>query len=106
VTSLAVCPSRPLAMPSPVWRRRLAALAVLVVVLIVVAWGRVGAQADLAERVDGHVVVQPGQTLWDVAAATAPVGVDTREQLAALQELNGLSAADVEAWTVVLLPAR
>jgi hypothetical protein len=88
-------------------RRRLVVLAVLLVVgfLLTVAIGRVGAQAELEDPVAGHVVVEPGQTLWDVAVATAPDGVDARQQLADLRELNGTDG-EVEAWTAVLLPAR
>jgi hypothetical protein len=90
------------------WRRRtVAVLALLALAFaLTVAIGRVGAQAELADKVAGHVVVEPGQTLWDVAAATAPAGVDVRDQLAALEALNGLRAHEVDAWTVVLLPAR
>ncbi|MFA9446657.1 hypothetical protein [Egicoccus sp. AB-alg6-2] len=90
------------------WRRR--AVAVLGLVLIAfaltVAIGRVGAEAELADKVAGHVVVQPGESLWEVAAATAPEGVDTRRHLDDLVRLNGFDSSQVEAWTVVLLPAR
>ena len=90
------------------WRRRIAALAVVLVVVTLLAAGigRMTAAADLQGRVAGHVVVEPGQTLWDVAVATAPDGVDPRAQLAAIEDLNGLRATDIDAWTVVLLPAR
>lgn len=89
-------------------RRRLVVVAALILLatLLSVAVGRIGAEAELADPVAGHVVVEPGQTLWDVAAATAPVGVDTRQQLAALRELNGLDGSKIGAWTVVLVPAR
>jgi hypothetical protein len=89
------------------WRRRAVAVLALVLVafLLTVAIGRVGAEAELADRVAGHVVVEPGQTLWEVAVATAPDGVDARLYLAEIQALNGLGT-DVDAWTVVLLPAR
>jgi hypothetical protein len=91
-----------------IWRRRAVAVAALVVLafLLTVAIGRVGAGAELEDRVAGHVVVSPGETLWDVAVATAPEGVDVRRHLADLEHLNGFRAADVGAWTVVLLPAR
>lgn len=90
------------------WRRRAGAVAalVLLVFLLTVAIGRVTAGAELADPVAGTVTVAPGQTLWDVAAATAPAGVDAREQLAAIVELNGFDGSSVDAWTVVLLPAR
>lgn len=90
------------------WRRRLLVLAGLVAVafLLTVAIGRVGAEAELSDRVAGHVLVQPGETLWDVAVATAPEGMDVRRQLADIEALNDLRAHEVDAWTVVLLPAR
>jgi hypothetical protein len=94
--------------PATIWRRRSVAVAMLVVLafLLTVAIGRVGAGAELTDPVAGHVVVAPGETLWDVAVATAPPGVDVREQLVALEALNGLESGDVAAWTVVLIPAR
>lgn len=91
-----------------IWRRRAVAVLALVALAFVltVAIGRVGAEAELEDRVAGHVVVAPGETLWDVAVATAPAGMDVRRHLADLAALNGLEGADVPAWTVVLLPAR
>jgi hypothetical protein len=104
---------RPVASPRAVsrltiWRRRLVALALLVVLAfaLTVAIGRVGAGAELEDPVAGHVVVAPGETLWDVAVATAPAGMDVRQHLAELQALNGFEGRDLAAWTVVLLPAR
>lgn len=89
-------------------RRRVGVLAGLVVAVfaLTVVLGRAGAGADLADPVAGHVVVAPGETLWDVAVDTAPDGVDPRRQLAALRELNGFDGGHLDAWTVVLLPAR
>jgi hypothetical protein len=103
--------SRPrAARPSTVvlWRRRAGAVAVLVVFafLLTVAIGRVGAGAGLEDPVAGHVVVAPGETLWDVAVATAPAGMDVRAHLADLEALNGLQGREVGAWTVVLIPSR
>jgi hypothetical protein len=91
-----------------IWRRRLVAVALLVVLAfaLTVAIGRVGAGAELDDPVAGHVVVTPGETLWDVAVATAPEGMDVRRHLADLEALNGFEDRDVAAWTVVLLPAR
>ncbi len=90
------------------WRRRVGAVLVvaLLAALLVAGFGRVGASASLEDRVDGHVVIEPGQTLWDVASTTAPEGVDAREQLRAIQDLNGFDGGRVDAWSVVLLPAR
>lgn len=90
------------------WRRRLAALAVLalLVAALTVAIGRMAAaDAGPTDPVGGTVTITPGDTLWAVAAATAPDGVDPREQLARIMQLNGFERSDVAAWTVVLLPA-
>jgi hypothetical protein len=89
------------------WRRRIGAVAVLVLVafLLTAGIGRVTAGAQLADPVAGTVTIGPGETLWEVAAATAPDGVGVNEQLAAINDLNGFSGGVVEPWTVVLLPA-
>jgi hypothetical protein len=108
-SSVGASPRRASRVPAAtIWRRRAVAVLALVLVafLLTVAIGRVGAGAELDDRVAGHVVVAPGETLWDVAAVTAPPGVDVREQVAALEALNGFAGGDVPAWTVVLIPAR
>lgn len=94
--------------PSTYRRRRVGVLAglVLAVFALTVLSGRAGAEAELADPVAGHVVVAPGETLWDVAVDTAPDGVDPRRQLAALRELNGFDGRHLEAWAVILIPAR
>lgn len=90
------------------WRRRLTVLtALLLVVFAATALvGRITAEAGLEDRVAGHVVLEPGDRLWDVAAATAPEGTDVRAQLSRLRELNGFDGQPLEAWTVVRVPAR
>lgn len=89
-------------------RRRLVLVLslVLLVTLAAMALGGSRAGAELADPVAGHVVVAPGETLWDVAVATAPAGVDARDQVRRIQELNGLDGADLAVWTVLLIPAR
>ena len=37
------------------------------------------------------VVVEPGDTLWDIARRTGPPGADPRRQVDVLRQLNGLS---------------
>jgi hypothetical protein len=94
--------------PAGLARPRLVlALALLLLVTVaMMVLGSSGAGAELADPVAGHAVVAPGETLWDVAVASAPPGVDARQQVRDIQELNGLDGADLEAWTVLLLPAR
>lgn len=91
-----------------VGRRRLALMLAfaLVVAAAMLVLGGSDAGAELADPVAGHVVVAPGETLWDVAVDSAPAGVDAREQVRAIRELNGLDGAALPAWTVLLLPAR
>ncbi len=67
-----------------------------------------GARAGEAHLVSsgtrGHVMVAPGQTLWDIAVAHAPPGSDPRAYLLQLRHANGLDGRAVPAWTVLLLP--
>lgn len=88
-------------------RRRIVVVGALLlaVLLLGVVLGRVTAQAELADPVAGQHVVEPGQTLWEVAVDTAPDGVDPRRQLHELRELNDVTGGQVEAWTVLLIPA-
>ena len=51
-------------------------------------------------------MVQPGQSLWGYAAKSMP-GVDSREALIRIRELNGLSAsATIVPGQVLLVPAH
>jgi len=79
--------------------RRLARTSVIVLALVVVALlslagrGGVGQATDApAQSATTTVVVQPGQTLWQVARSVS-TDADPRETLARIQELNGLSGA-------------
>ena len=87
-------------------RRVLVAVAVVAVLAVVtVLLGRVAATASGPPAIAGHVVVEPGQTLWEVAVEHAPPGTDTRAYVDAIVHLNGLDSANVAAWDVLLLPA-
>lgn len=93
--------------PQTRWSRRLLALG-LVVVLVTslgMAAGTVVADAQRPVGSAGHHVVEPGQTLLEIAGATAPEGIGTRRQLQALREVNGLGADPISAWQVLVLPA-
>lgn len=94
--------------PSPRVRRnrRVAALFVLALaVLLALGAGSLVADADGPTPVGQTVTVQPGQTLWDLAVAHTPDGSDPRVTLDRIRDLNGLTGADVPAWTPVVLPA-
>ena len=49
------------------------------------------------------VTVRPGETLWLIAQRTAP-GVDPRETVAEIMDLNALRTSTVPAGSVLLLP--
>ncbi len=106
-------PVRPLGSPVPVSRkgstpnplrltargRRLArtlvvALALVVTLAVALAWRTpsVAAGDGAAQSATTTVVVQPGQTLWDVARTVAPSS-DIRETIARIKGLNDLSGA-------------
>ena len=53
-----------------------------------------------------QVVVQPGQTLWDIAAAAAG-GADLRATIEAIADLNGLAGAgDLQIGQQLAVPGR
>ena len=100
---------RPIATPprSVYWVRRAVVLGVLAVAVLLVGAGvnrLVGAPA-VAPTVAGTAVLEPGDTLWDLAVEHTPVGQDVRTTLRTIQTLNGFDTATVPVWTVVLLPA-
>ncbi|MDQ4126058.1 MAG: LysM peptidoglycan-binding domain-containing protein [Actinomycetota bacterium] len=71
-------------------RRRRTTLATLaLVVMATLAGGGVAETAPETSRARA-VRVQPGDTLWGIAAENAPRGTDVRAYVDALIELNGL----------------
>jgi LysM domain len=50
------------------------------------------------------VVVQPGQTLWEIAVRLAP-DQDPRGVVSTIEELNGMTTASVRAGQSLLVPA-
>ncbi len=77
--------------------RRLLRVAVVLATLVLACVGFVlgGAVSRAGDGPAGpattQVVVQPGQTLWSIAASTLP-DLDTREAVARIADLNGLDA--------------
>jgi LysM repeat protein len=88
--------------------RAVALLASVVLLLLAVAVsGRVTAQAgDVlpAGPATAVVVVQPGETLWQIAKTLAPQG-DPRALVSEIRELNGLSDAPVRPGQSLVVPA-
>lgn len=92
-----------------VGRNRVAAVVFAVTVAIVLALGAgalgaIGADADGPAPIGDTVTVQPGQTLWDVAAQVTEAGGDVRLTLDRIRDLNGFDGHAVPAWTTVVLP--
>lgn len=95
-------------------RRRVAVSSCFAALVTAVALGLSGlgspaatatASTPTTSPVATTVVVQPGQTVWQVAAEHAPVGVTTADYVARLVQHNGLDGGTVEAWQVLRLPA-
>ncbi|MDH4159073.1 MAG: LysM peptidoglycan-binding domain-containing protein [Actinomycetota bacterium] len=95
-------------------RGRLVLVAALVAVLVAVlavasAWTAGSARAGDAGSagvapVAVTWVVQPGETMWQVAEAVVPTA-DPRETIARIVELNGLPDASVTVGQTLLVPA-
>jgi LysM repeat protein len=54
--------------------------------------------------VDASVVVQPGDTLWGIAAARYP-GDDVRMRVDEIERLNGLHGPQIDVGETIQLPA-
>jgi hypothetical protein len=86
-------------------RRVTAALVVLAVagVLIALAVGVVGLLHPAAQS-SRTVIVQPGQSLWQIAEEHNSDG-DVRDQIERIRSLNGLAGADVQAGQRLIVPS-
>jgi LysM repeat protein len=73
--------------------------------LLLLGAGRVAVQATSTS--DGPAtkswVVQPGETLWSVAQHVEP-GADPRETVLRIEQLNGLTSADVTVGQHLVVP--
>jgi Tfp pilus assembly protein FimV len=91
--------------PRPIPGRRLLPkllVTVVVVLVLVLVFARV-AQGALTPP-GQTVTVQPGDTLWSIAAAHYP-GDDPRERVRDIEQLNHLDSPAVQAGTRLVLPA-
>ena len=87
-------------------RRRRAGLAVVALGTVVVstfASGPDGSAPASAPGAPQVIVIQPGQTLWDVAERYAPESIDPRAYVDALEQLNQLDGS-VMAGARIRLP--
>lgn len=95
------------ATPSPLVRRRRAAVVVATLALalmLAVFAGLVGATADGDVATDGVVTLQSGQTLWGVAEDITPAGGDVRATVDLVMQANDFESASLPAGTPVRLP--
>jgi LysM repeat protein len=85
----------------------LGVVSTLFLLLVVLFSGRLSADAgtSLSEqgRATGVVVVQAGESLWQIAQAVAPQA-DPRETVTLLRELNGLGDAAVVPGQSIVVP--
>jgi hypothetical protein len=87
-------------------RGRLAAYVVALVALALIGMGLMQAFAPSHGAVSTHrsVVVQPGQSAWQIAEAVNP-SVDPRVTVSAVTAVNGLaSAGDLQAGQQLVVP--
>ena len=86
-------------------RRLVALLAIIPIVAVFFLMGTREAQADSSTgAATTSVVVKPGQNLWDIAVALNPEA-DPRETIWVIEQLNGMTTADVLAGQELIVPA-
>lgn len=78
--------------------------------VVAIGTGIVGGQAVAAGPAQALEVVsytvQPGDTLWQIAAGVADPGEDVRDVIVELQDLNALPRAELTAGQHLVLPAH
>ncbi|HSK90025.1 MAG TPA: LysM peptidoglycan-binding domain-containing protein [Euzebyales bacterium] len=107
--SLRVVPVPPAAPTPPAvyWARRaVVLLAVCAVVLLTVlaVRGVTARVEDPVARTNLVVVVEPGQTLWDIAATYAPDDRDLVAWTAEIADFNDIDAQSLAAGTPLVIP--
>lgn len=78
--------------------------AVLLLALSVSLWLAIVAHGGAAPAQDSTVVVQPGDTLWSIAAARYPTD-DVRARVDGIERANGLRSPLIEVGELLKLPA-
>ncbi|MCL2454348.1 MAG: LysM peptidoglycan-binding domain-containing protein [Micrococcales bacterium] len=82
------------------------ALLALVVIAVPLWFGARAAQAEgplTAPQVERHVV-EPGDTLWQIASSVAAPGEDVRDVVRQLVRLNNLPGSGLLAGQVIVIP--
>jgi nucleoid-associated protein YgaU len=83
--------------------RHLGRWAVVVLAVIAISIGLSEVALGDAGTVQAAVVVQPGDTLWGIAATRYP-GDDVRVRVDEIERLNGLRGAEIEVGETLRLP--
>lgn len=81
-----------------------AALFLVVLALVMGASWHLGLSLQPQVERTVAVVVQPGQTLWELAASAAQPGQDVRDVMAQIVQLNGLQTQAVLAGQELVVP--
>jgi nucleoid-associated protein YgaU len=84
--------------------RHLKRWAMVLVALVCVSVGLSKVALGDTPHVNATVVVQPGDTLWGIAAARYPQD-DTRVRVDEIERLNGLQSPQIEVGELLQLPA-
>jgi uncharacterized membrane protein len=106
-SAFAVAPkfSTPSIVPS---RKRLARTLVIMIALVLSCTGFITAFASSGspEHEESYetVIVQAGETLWNIALAHKPSAMDTRQYVDLLMELNNIEHSKIIAGEVLNLP--
>ena len=78
--------------------------AVMLAALSASLWLAIVAHGGTAPVQDATIVVQPGDTLWSIAAARYPSD-DVRARVDGIEQANGLQSPLIEAGEILKLPA-
>ncbi|MDQ6879157.1 MAG: LysM peptidoglycan-binding domain-containing protein [Candidatus Dormibacteraeota bacterium] len=97
-------PVRPLSSSHRAPWRHFGRWAAVVLAVICMSAGLSKVALGDARQVDITVVVQPGDTLWGIAAARYP-GDDVRVRVDEIERLNGLHTPTIVVGEVLRLPA-
>lgn len=71
-----------------------------------VVWGATAVASSPAEPVEVRAhAVEPGETLWGLAASVAEPGQDVRDVVRQLQDLNDLTSGGLTVGQTLYVPA-
>lgn len=78
----------------------------LMILFVVGCTGMVSVFANSTSelREEKHLIIQPGDTLWEIALNEKPSNMDTRVYIKEIRHLNGLSNGVIRAGEILSLP--